>query len=68
MFTFESVTQNPTTKGFSTSDVQKINSNSQSHVDDANAAFKAVVSSFAFITPPAGQPETSYRPSATSTQ
>ena len=63
MFTFESVTQNPTTKGFSTSDVAKINANSQSHIDDANAAFKAVVSSFAFVTPPVGQPETSYHPS-----
>jgi len=60
MFTFESVTLNPTTKGFSTSDVSKINSNSQSHIDDANAAFKAMVSSFSFVVPPVGQPETSY--------
>ena len=67
MFTFESVTLNPTTKGFSTSDVSKINTNSQSHIDDAGAAFKAVVQSFAYVTPPAGQPETSYHPTATST-
>ena len=62
MFTFESVTINPTTKGFSVADVSKINANSQSHIDDANAAFKAVVQSFAFVTPPAGEPETSYHP------
>jgi len=68
MFTFESVAQNPTIKGFSTSDVAKINANSQSHINDANAAFKAVVQSFSFVTPPVGQPETSYHPTATSTQ
>ena len=65
MFTFESVSLSPTTKGFSTSDVSKVNANSQSHIDDANTAFKAVVSSFAFVTPPAGQPETSYHPTTT---
>jgi hypothetical protein len=68
MFTFESVTVNPTTKGFSTGDVPKINANSLSHINDANAAFKTVVSSFAFVTPPAGEPETSYHPTATSTK
>ena len=68
MFTFVSVTINPTTKGFSTSDVSKINANSQSHINDANAAFKAVVQSFAFVAPPVGEPETSYHPTATSTK
>ncbi len=67
MFTFESVTLDPTTKGFSTSDVSKINANSQSQVNDADAAFKSVVQSFAFLTLPTGQPETSYHPTSTST-
>jgi hypothetical protein len=68
MFTFESVTLDPTTKGFSTSDVSKINANSQAQINTANAAFKAVVQSFAFVAPAVGQPETSYHPNATSTQ
>jgi hypothetical protein len=67
MFTFESVTINPTTKGFSTSDVPKINANSQAQIDNANAQFKSVVQSFTFVQPPVGQPETSYHPTATST-
>jgi hypothetical protein len=65
MFTFESVILNPTTKGFSTSDVTKIQANSQAQIDTADAAFKTVVSSFAFVLPPAGQPETSYHPAGT---
>jgi hypothetical protein len=68
MFTFESVTINPTTKGFSTSDVPKINANSQAQIDIANAQFKDVVQSFVFVTPPVGEPETDYHPTATSTQ
>ena len=67
MFTFVSVTVNPTTKGFSTSDVSKINANSQSHINDANVAFKSVVSSFTFVIPPVGQPETSYHPTTAAT-
>jgi len=65
MFVFESVTLNPTTKGFSTSDVSKINANSQAEVNDADAAFKSVVQSFTFVQPPVGQPETSYHPGTT---
>jgi hypothetical protein len=68
MFVFESVTLNPTTKGFSTSDVTKIDANNQSHITDADAAFEDVVKSFAFVAPAVGQPETSYHPAATSTK
>lgn len=67
MFTFESVTVNPTTKGFSTADVPKIDANNQVQITAADAAFKAVVASFAFVAPAVGQPETSYHPTATST-
>lgn len=67
MFTFESVTINPTTKGFSTGDVSKINANSQAQIDIADAQFKSVVQSFVFVAPPVGQPETSYHPGTTAT-
>ncbi|MDE2188425.1 MAG: hypothetical protein KGJ35_01705 [Patescibacteria group bacterium] len=67
MFLLDSVTLNPTTKGFSSSDVPKITANNQSHISDADAAFNDVVKSFTFVAPPAGEPETSYHPTATST-
>jgi hypothetical protein len=67
MFIFNSVTVNPTTKGFSTSDVPKIDANNQLHISDADDAFKAVVSSFTFVSTPAGQDEATVKPVATST-
>ena len=65
MFVFQAVTINPTSKGFSTSDVAKIDANNKSHISDADAAFKSVLQSFTFVSTPAGQDETSVTPATT---
>ncbi len=62
VFSFLSITLNPTTKGFSGGQVQQVNVNNKAIVDTADSQFKDLVKSFTFVVGPAGQDEAKVSP------
>jgi hypothetical protein len=58
LFTFTSNSTNPTSKGFSGTEAQKVSATNTTLIDSADTAFKDFVKSFKFITTDAGIDET----------
>jgi hypothetical protein len=57
MFNFSSIASNPSSKGYSTADLDKVNTNNKILVDNADTAFKALIQSFTYVTTPDGDNE-----------
>ncbi len=62
ILSFSSITLNPTTKGYKGSEATQMSNNNKALVDGADAAFIAMVKSFAYVTGPVGQDETQVVP------
>lgn len=62
LFTFSSITTNPTSKGFTGADAQKVSARNTTLVDEADTQFKDMIKSFKFVVGPAGQDETKVSP------
>jgi hypothetical protein len=58
LFTYTANSTNPSSKGYSTADAQKISASNTTLIDSADTAFKDLVMSFKFITTDAGIDET----------
>lgn len=61
-FTFSSITLSPTSKGYTGAEAQKVGAQNKTLVDTADAQFKDMVKSFAFVVGPAGKDETQVSP------
>lgn len=66
VFSFSSISLNPTAKGFSGGEVQQVNVNNKAIIESTDLQFKDLVKSFAFVIGPAGEDEAKISP-ATST-
>lgn len=57
MFNFSSITSNPSNKGYTTAQLATVTAANKALTDAADAAFKAVVKSFNFVSTPDGENE-----------
>lgn len=62
LFTYSSIVLTPTSKGFKGDDVKLVSTNNTKLVDEADTQFKDMVTTFKFVTGPAGTDETKASP------
>lgn len=62
VFTYSSITLNPTSKGFSGGEIQQVNVNNKAIVEATDLQFKDMVKSFTFLTSPKGEDEVKVSP------
>ena len=62
MFSFASISLNPTTKGLTGSNLTQAQNNNKAMVNTADSAFTDMVKTFAFVAGPQGQDETTVSP------
>ncbi|MEK7213874.1 MAG: hypothetical protein AAB637_02050 [Patescibacteria group bacterium] len=64
VFSFSSISLNPSSKGFSGGEVQQVNANNKAIIESTDTQFKDLVKSFAFVIGPAGMDESKASPAS----